>query len=99
MTKTSNSKGASGNCNEQEFDLLCNYGVVVASRSIVVENDERDKYRYSLYKVLEPFPTFDEYVRGEEFDEGELIVNCRTMDEILFAQNKYKIQVNSPILV
>lgn len=77
---------------ETQFELLCNYGSIVASRSIVVKNDERDEHPYSVYAVLTPFPTFEEYAEGEEFEEGELIANCLTAEEVNVAQLEYKLQ-------
>lgn len=98
MTKSINKKKGC-NDNETEFNLLCNYGEIISSHSIVVQNDDRDKFKYSLYKVLEPFPTFDEYVKGEEFDEGDLIANCDSMDEVLAVQNTYKFKHKTPVLI
>lgn len=73
---------------EGQFLLLCDYGDIVTSRSTIVSNETFDKFY--LYKVIEPFPTFEEYSRGDEFEEGELIKEFDTWEDAKIAQNYRK---------
>lgn len=75
---------------EGQFLLLCDYGTIVSSRSVIVASE--DKKEYHLFQALEPFPPFEEYERGVEFDEGELISTHPTWEDAYLAQYKLKKQ-------
>jgi hypothetical protein len=72
---------------ETEFDLMVNYQRTVESKSVIVENDLKDKERYSLYTVSEPFPTYEEFLNGNEFDEQELIMSSSSIDALQLVQD------------
>lgn len=72
---------------ENEFDLMVNYQIAIESKSVIITNDLRDKYRYSLYTIVKPFPTYEEYINGNEFDEGTLIKSSSSLDDLTLLQN------------
>lgn len=72
-----------------QFDLLCAYGDIITSKSIIVENETRDQFL--LFKIVEPFPTFEEFLLGEEFEEGDLITTFGSLEQAKEAQNYLKI--------
>lgn len=71
---------------ETEFEMMADYQLAIESKSVIVENALEDKHRYSLYSILEPVPTYDEYMNGNEFDEGELLAESNTRDELKVLQ-------------
>lgn len=58
---------------ETKFDIMANYQIAIESKSVIIENSPTDEHRYSLYNIVKPYPTFEEYINGYEFDEGEII--------------------------
>jgi hypothetical protein len=72
---------------ETEFDLMVTYQRTIESKSVIIENDLRDKERYSLYSVSKPFPTYEEFLNGNEFDEQELIMSSSSIDALQLVQD------------
>ena len=69
---------------EVQFRLLCTYGDIVSSKATIVVNESKDCY--SLYSVLSPFPTIEEYLLGVEFEEGELLTTHSSFEKAHNAQ-------------
>ena len=67
---------------EKEFDLMVNYQIIKESKSVIVENSVKDKHQYSLCTLLEPYPTYDEYKNGNDFDEDRVIFSSSLLSEI-----------------
>lgn len=84
---------------ELEFELMADYQVVIESKSVVVENSERDQYRYSLYNVSEPFPTYEEYCHGNEFDEAKVIANSNNLNELKSLQQQRRTEFKSALML
>src|SRR6478609_2120527 len=75
---------------ETEFELMADYQTAIESKSVIVENALEDPFRYSLYAISEPFPTYEEYMNGNDFDEEELLAESNTRDELQIVQNERK---------
>lgn len=73
---------------EGQFTLLCDYGDIVSSQATIIQ--DRFKNEFLLYKVVKPFPTFEEYCEGNDFEEGELLSLHSTWEESKKQQNKLK---------
>lgn len=73
---------------EGQFTLLCDYGDIISSQTTIVQTEFRNEFL--LYKVVKPFPTFDEYCEGNDFEEGELLSVRSTWEEAKYEQNKLK---------
>lgn len=73
---------------ETEFDLMVNYQIAIESKSVIVENDLRDKHRYSLVAVEEPFPSYEEYLNGDDFEETKIIRSSSSYDELRMIQDE-----------
>lgn len=73
---------------DTEFELMLNFQLAIESKSVIVENDVRDKHRYSLYSIAEPFPSYEEYINGDDFDEQKLIKSSSSYDELKLLQEK-----------
>jgi hypothetical protein len=71
---------------EGQFTLLCDYGDIISSQATIVQNEFKNEF--FLYRVVEPFPTFEEYCEGNDFDEGELIDVFMKWELAKLAQNK-----------
>lgn len=69
---------------EGAFTLLCDYADIILNKRTVVEVDGK----YHLYTVVPPFPTFEEYSKGDEFEETELLSVKDTWEEAHAAQLK-----------
>lgn len=77
---------------ETEFELMADYQTAVETKSIIVENALNDKHRYSLYSIEEPFPTYEEYLNGNDFDEHGLIKSSSSLDELKLLQKTRSIK-------
>lgn len=71
---------------ETEFELMADYQMSIESKTVIVMNSLQDKFRYSLYSISEPFPTYDEYMNGNDFDEDELIESSNNPDDLRVIQ-------------
>jgi hypothetical protein len=71
---------------DDQIDLMIRYQNILESKSVIVQNDEEDEHPYSLYTVENPFPTYNDYLNGNEFDEGELIAHCQTYEQAIELQ-------------
>lgn len=71
---------------DTEFEIMADYQLAIESKSVIVENALEDPFRYSLYSILEPVPTYDEYMNGNEFEEDELLAESNTKEELLVLQ-------------
>jgi hypothetical protein len=71
---------------DTEFDMMADYQLAIESKSVIIENALEDDHRYSLYSILEPVPTYDEYMNGNEFEEDELLAESNTKEELLVLQ-------------
>jgi len=80
------------NTDEGQFALLCDYGDIITSQSIIIQNEFRDEF--FLYKVVEPFPLFEEYCEGNDFEEAELISIHKTWQQA--KTNQLKLKPKSP---
>lgn len=58
---------------EIEFGLMVGYQVVIESKCVIVKNSPKNKYKYSLYSIVEPIPSYIAYINGDDFIEGKLI--------------------------
>jgi hypothetical protein len=67
---------------EVEFDLMANYQTIIENKSVIIENSDKDEFKYSLFKVKKPYPTYEEYLNGNEFEEGKLIKHSSSIDEL-----------------
>lgn len=65
-----------------QFTILCDYADIILHKRIIVEADGQ----YHLYSVLPPFPTCEEYSKGDEFEEGDLLAVKDTWAEAYKAQ-------------
>ncbi len=79
---------------DAQFEMLVNYGTIVKTHATIVQLDQKD-YMFALYEVNEPYPKFDEYSKGEEFDEGKLINKFKTYEAAVIGQTEY---VKIPVL-
>lgn len=75
-----------------QFELLITYGNIIKCKSIISQLDDKDKFSYALIAVEKPYPTFDEYVKGVEFEENELIDCYNSYDEAVMGQKEYSEQ-------
>lgn len=73
---------------DTEFEIMADYQLAIESKSVIVENALEDPYRYSLYSIAEPYPTYDEYMNGNDFDEAELIAESNTSDDLKLLQGE-----------
>lgn len=62
-------EAATKDSTQGQFTLLCDYADIIACKKTIVEVEGK----YHLYQVLPPFPTFEEYSNGDEFEEGDLL--------------------------
>lgn len=76
---------------ETKFDIMANYQTAIESKSVIVKNSPTDQYQYSLYMIVEPFPTFEEYINGNEFDEGELLEHSSNVSYLNHQQDVRRI--------
>lgn len=65
-----------------QFTLLCDYGDIILHKRTIVEVEGK----YHIYQVLPPYPTFEEYSKGDEFEDGELLFIADTWNEAHKAQ-------------
>lgn len=72
---------------ETEFDIMANYQTAVESKSIIIENSPKDRFRYSLIQIIEPIPTYKEYLNGNDFDEQDIIMQANNIDQLINQQN------------
>jgi hypothetical protein len=75
---------------ETEFEMMADYQLTIESKSVIVENALEDKFRYSLYSIHEPVPTYDEYMNGNDFDEDQLLSESNTREELNIVQEGRK---------
>lgn len=75
-----------------ELDLMVQYTTIIKSRSVIVQNAPNDPDRYTLYEICEPYPSYEEYMNGNEFDEGLLIRNSPSLNLLKLVQSK-RVQV------
>jgi hypothetical protein len=71
---------------DEEFELMVNYQVSIETSSIVVRNDHRDKYDYTLYSIVEPYPSYEDYLNGNDFDYGKVLYESNNLDSIMRLQ-------------
>jgi hypothetical protein len=74
---------------EGQFTLLCDYADILSTKSVIVANEYKNQFL--LCSILEPYPTFDEYSEGDDFDEGEIIGTYPTWELAKNAQDKRKL--------
>jgi len=82
---------------EDEFHLMADYQNAIECKSVIVENALNDKHRYSLVEISEPFPTYEEYINGNDFDEGEIIISSSSMEDLKEHQKRctmYKLKAS-----
>ena len=60
-----------------QFTLLCDYADIIVNKKTVVEVEGE----YHIYRVIPPFPTFEEYSKGDEFEEGDLLAVKNTWED------------------
>lgn len=65
-----------------QFTLLCDYADIILHKRSVSEIEGK----YHIYSVVPPFPSFEEYSNGDEFDEGDLLDVKNTWEEAHKAQ-------------
>jgi hypothetical protein len=58
---------------DSEIDLMIKYHRTIESKSVLIEHSVDDAFRYGLYNVVAPYPTYEEFREGNDFTEGELI--------------------------
>lgn len=73
---------------DREFELMVKYQITVESKSVVVKNNKHDEFPYSLYEIVEPYPTYEEYLHCNEFDEGQLIMNSLSLPVLDVVQER-----------
>lgn len=83
---------------EQELDLMIEYQNALESKSVIVKNSPRDEFRFSLFEIVEPYPTYNEYLHGNEFDEGQLIKHSASKEEMKKLQAKRKVLYFAPAI-
>lgn len=70
------------NAPQCQFTLLCDYADIIVNKRIITEIEGR----YFLYAVVPPYPSFEEYSKGDEFEEGDLLAVKETWGEAHKAQ-------------
>lgn len=61
-----------------QFSLLCTYGEILQHEKIIVEAEGK----WLVYQVIPPFPTFEEYVGGCEFEEADQpMIVCASLEQ------------------
>lgn len=73
---------------DNQFTLLCEYGEILKTKTVIIPNEHKNEF--FLCKVLEPYPTFEAYSEGDDFDEGDIIAPYPTWESAKQAQLKLK---------
>ncbi len=76
---------------DKKFDIMADYQLAIETKSILIENSPTDKYKYSLYEVVEPYPSFDEYINGNGFIENNLLGHSCDIIVLCAMQNNRRI--------
>lgn len=71
---------------DHEFDLMVNYQINIESQSTIVRNAPEDEFQYSLYEINKPYPTYAQYLNGNDFDESLLIMNSFSLEMVTDVQ-------------
>ena len=58
---------------ESEFEMMVEYQRTIESKSVLVEHSLKDEFAYGLYNIVHPYPSYEEFINGNEFIEGDLI--------------------------
>lgn len=58
---------------QSQFDLMVKFQTAIESKSVIVQNSPKCKFAFSLYEISAPYPTFEEYLEGNDFNEGDPI--------------------------
>jgi len=75
---------------DSEFELMANYQICIESKAFIVENSKKDLHRFSLYHIEEPYPTYEEYMNGNDFNETTLIRSSNSLEEIKVIQDSIR---------
>jgi len=75
---------------QSEFDLMADYQIVIESKCVVVVNSPKDSFRYSLVTIVEPIPSYIEYLNGHDFEECEIIMNSNNVAQLIALQNTFR---------
>jgi hypothetical protein len=84
---------------DQEFELMVNYQVSIESNSIVVRNDHKDKYDYTLYSIVKPYPSYEDYLNGNDFEYGKVLYESNNLDSILESQDNMRAKIGSTVTI
>jgi hypothetical protein len=73
-----------------EFELMVKYQRILESEAVVIEHAPQDAHQYGLYTVLKPYPTYEEYMLGNDFIEDKLIMSWSDLVQLEALQDKLR---------
>lgn len=77
---------------ETEFDLMVKYQVAIETKTVIIKNAPGDAYLYSLVAIDEPFPSYIDYLNGDDFDELVIITVSNSIDYLQSMQDKKRLK-------
>lgn len=81
---------------ESEFALMVKYQRTIESKSVLTDHSSNDRALYGLYNVVQPYPTWEEYLVGYDFWEGELIKESSDIVELEKLQDQRRVKQKTP---
>lgn len=81
---------------DSEFELMVKYSRTIESKSVLVEHSLKDQFAYGLYNVLRPYPTYEEFVNGNDFIEGEIILASSNIVQLEHMQDGRRVKQKTP---
>lgn len=81
---------------ESEFELMVKYQRSIESQSVLIEHSLKDQFAYGLYNVVKPYPTYEEYLNGNDFIEGELIAQHSDIVQLEKVQDQRRVKEKTP---
>lgn len=78
---------------DREFDLMVKYQLAIETTSVIIKNAPSDAYTYSLIRIEEPFPSYIDYLNGNDFNELDVITASDSMDYLLSLQDSKRLKV------